>query len=65
MSMYTEPQQRGKGLATRIATEAMKWARKNGYPRMTLHASDLGKPIYLKLGWKQTSEMRFDIEPLG
>jgi len=58
LSMYTEPEHRGKGLATRIVRETMRWAKRAGYPRMTLHASDMGRNVYTRLGWKRTWEMR-------
>ena len=52
LSFYTDPQYRGRGLATLIVKEAMKWARERGYPWMTLHASPMGRGIYEKLGWR-------------
>jgi hypothetical protein len=36
----------------------MQWARDRGYPWMTLHASHMGRPVYEKLGWEATNEMR-------
>jgi GNAT superfamily N-acetyltransferase len=62
MSMYTEPGFRGRGFATMIVKEAMKWARRNGYRMMLLHASKMGRPIYAKLGWKRTREMRVALD---
>ena len=59
LSMYTEPEYRGKGLATRIVREAVRWARANGFRRMTLHASDEGRNVYARLGWQRTWEMRY------
>ena len=58
MSVYTEPNFRRKGLATRITKEAMKWCRKKGYSSLSLHASDMGKDIYSRLGFHKTREMR-------
>lgn len=58
LSMFTEREFRGRGLASRIVREAMRWARGNGYPRMTLHASKFGRSVYRKLGWERTWEMR-------
>jgi GNAT superfamily N-acetyltransferase len=46
MSMYTEPEFRGKGFATRVVKDAERWARSNGYPWMTLHASETGRLLY-------------------
>jgi GNAT superfamily N-acetyltransferase len=61
MSMYTKPRHRGKGIATAIVTESMAWCRKRGYRTMLLHASEAGRPVYSKLGWKRTWEMRVDL----
>jgi GNAT superfamily N-acetyltransferase len=58
LSMYTEPEHREKGLASRIVREAVRWAKAQGYRRMTLHASTYGRDIYKRLGWERTWEMR-------
>lgn len=65
MSFYTEPAFRGKGLATRIVKEAMKWGSERGYPWMMLHATAAGRGVYEKLGWEPTSEMRYKITMAG
>lgn len=61
MSMFTSPQYRGRGIATSIVKEAMDWSKKKGYRTMILHASKLGRPVYSRLGWKRTWEMRVDL----
>jgi len=58
LSVFTEPDHRGKGFATRITREAMKWARAKGIERMTLHASNQGRNVYARLGFERTHEMR-------
>ncbi len=58
LSMYTLPEYRGYGLATRIVKEAMKWSKSKGFSRMSLHASEMGRPVYKKLGWERGWEMR-------
>jgi GNAT superfamily N-acetyltransferase len=63
LSMYTEHAFRGKGVATIIVKESIRWAKAKGFTRMTLHASDMGKNIYEKLGFKQTWEMKLDLKP--
>lgn len=63
MSMYTEREHRGKGHAKRIVKAAIAWTKREGYPRMTLHASDMGRPIYEKLGFVRTWEMKLDLRP--
>lgn len=58
MSMYTEPEFRGMGLASLVVKGAIAWAREHHYPRMNLHASEMGEPVYAKLGFERTTEMR-------
>ena len=65
MSMYTEPALRGKGCATRIVREAIRWARAHGYDAMTLHASDYGEAIYRREGFGRTMEMRLRLRSSG
>ena len=61
-SMYTEHAFRGKGVATMIVEESIRWAKAKGFQRITLHASDMGKSIYEKFGFKQTWEMKLDLK---
>jgi GNAT superfamily N-acetyltransferase len=61
LSMYTEPRYRGRGFAKRIVRAATAWARKQGYPRFTLHASTMGRRVYEPLGWERTWEMKIDL----
>ena len=63
LSMYTEAEFRGRGLGKRIVSAATEWARGEGYPRFTLHASDMGRPLYEALGWERTWEMKVDLGP--
>jgi GNAT superfamily N-acetyltransferase len=60
MSVYTEPGHRGKGVATMILRRAIAWSKLRGYPSISLHASKMGRPLYEKFGWKQSSEMTLD-----
>ena len=58
LSMYTMPHYRGKGLASKVVREAVKWTRQNRYASLRLHASEMGRGVYRKLGFKRTWEMR-------
>lgn len=58
MSMYTEREDRGKGYATMVVDAAIRWSRVHNHKVIILHASDEGKGIYEKAGFRQTSEMR-------
>jgi GNAT superfamily N-acetyltransferase len=61
-SVYTEPAYRRSGLARRILTAMIDYCRENGWPRLTLHASDMGRGLYEDLGFKPTNEMRLVLE---
>jgi len=61
LSMFTEPDVRGRGFAKRIVGAATEWAVREGFPRFTLHASDEGRRVYEALGWQRTWEMK--VEP--
>ena len=61
LSMYTEPGFRRRGVASMVVKEAMGWCRKNKYERLMLHASEMGRKVYCKLGFRRTWEMRRDL----
>jgi GNAT superfamily N-acetyltransferase len=61
MSMYTEPDFRGRGVASRIVRAMVRWATRRGYRRTFLHASHAGRPVYEKLGFVNGSEMRLEL----
>jgi ribosomal protein S18 acetylase RimI-like enzyme len=58
LNVYTEPQHRGHGLATLLTRTSVEEARNRGIRVVTLHASDEGMPIYRRLGFEETNEMR-------
>lgn len=59
LNVYTEPQWRGRGLAKRLTQLAMDAARERGLNLTILHATEMGKPLYAKLGFKGTNEMQW------
>jgi GNAT superfamily N-acetyltransferase len=61
-SVYTEPAYRRQGLARRILTAIIDYCRDNGWPRLSLHASELGRGLYEELGFHTTNEMRLVLE---
>ncbi|MHB8568183.1 MAG: GNAT family N-acetyltransferase [Nitrososphaerales archaeon] len=65
LSMYTKQKYRGLGLASKIVKEAMAWSSKRGCTTMTLHASKMGRRVYMKLGWERTWEMRIKLRSKG
>jgi GNAT superfamily N-acetyltransferase len=65
LSMYTEPDSRGLGVASEVVETAVEWCRSNGYPQLRLHASEMGRKVYLKHGFQRTWEMRRRIKKLS
>ena len=65
MNMYVVPGWRRRGLARRLMTEILAWARDAKIARLVLHASSDGRPLYESLGFVPTTEMRFtgSLEP--
>ena len=62
LSMYTEPAHRGRGQGARIVREAIRYAKVRGIHVMLLHASPFGEPIYQRLGFERTKEMRLFLD---
>jgi GNAT superfamily N-acetyltransferase len=61
LNIYVEPEHRRQGYA-RIITEALvSWCRENGFQSVSLHASEYGRSLYEKLGFRPTNEMRLKL----
>ena len=63
LSMYTVPAARGRGIATAVVRAAVALSRKLGHGRVVLHASAMGRPVYERLGFRPTREMRLFLDP--
>jgi len=64
LNVYTEPEWRRRGVAEALMREVIRWAREQRLDRLVLHASEQGRPLYQRLGFAATNEMRFQ-GPLG
>jgi GNAT superfamily N-acetyltransferase len=62
LSMYTVPEWRRRGIASRIVRELVAICREQGYPNVELHASKRGRGVYQHLGFARTWEMRYWID---
>ena len=51
------PEARGKGIAHDLMVDAMAFSRSAGATRMVLHASEMGLPLYEKLGFTARCSM--------
>ena len=58
LNIYVEPAWRRQGLARRVMEALLEWCRGQGFQSVALHASAEGRPLYEKLGFKSTNEMR-------
>jgi GNAT superfamily N-acetyltransferase len=61
-SVYCAPEYRRQGLARRILQAMIAYCRENGWPRISLHASELGRGLYEELGFMPTNELRLIVE---
>jgi GNAT superfamily N-acetyltransferase len=61
LSMFTEKRFRRKGLARLIVKAAIAWSQEHGYDRITLHATDVGKPLYEEFGFESSNEMKLKL----
>jgi GNAT superfamily N-acetyltransferase len=62
LNVYTNPDSRRQGLARRLMELALEWCRVNRIRAVILHSSNEGRPLYEKLGFRATNEMRLMIE---
>jgi GNAT superfamily N-acetyltransferase len=60
VSMWTEPAHRRRGLGLRVVEAMLAWGRAHGVTRFTLHASEAGRPLYERYGFRTTNEMRLE-----
>jgi GNAT superfamily N-acetyltransferase len=58
-NVYTEPEWRRRGLAGLLIKRIIEWTGEQGIDSLVLHASDEGRAVYERLGFIQTTEMRF------
>jgi GNAT superfamily N-acetyltransferase len=61
LNVFTETKFRRLGLAKALTDVAMQWARSAGFKVLWLHASDFGRPLYEKLGFENTNEMKIKL----
>ena len=52
LSVYTEPEYRGRGLCSTLMRNLVEYGKKRGLGRIDLSATDEGYPIYAKIGFK-------------
>jgi len=62
LNMYVEPQYRRLGIARALMETMIDWCRREEFSYVGLHASEEGRSLYEKLGFRPTNEMRLDLK---
>ncbi|MEP7065584.1 MAG: GNAT family N-acetyltransferase [Gemmatimonadota bacterium] len=62
-NVYTEPEWRRRGIAALLMRHVLDYTREHNIPRVLLHASDDGRPLYESMGFVSTNEMRLVASP--
>lgn len=63
VNVYTEVAWRRKGIAALVMQQLLDYTRAERINRVSLHASDDGRPLYELLGFAPTNEMRLAPPP--
>jgi GNAT superfamily N-acetyltransferase len=58
LNVYTDPEYRRRGIAGKLMRTIIAWCQREGFARVTLHASDDGRHLYESLGFEPSNEMR-------
>jgi len=62
LNIFVEPAYRKRGLARELVKLCMAESRNRGMGVVALHASAAGRPMYEKLGFESSNEMKY-VEP--
>jgi GNAT superfamily N-acetyltransferase len=65
LNVFTDPNFRRKGIARCLMQTIIEWCREEGLAQVSLHASKDGRPLYEKLGFEPTSEMRLKLKEVS
>jgi GNAT superfamily N-acetyltransferase len=61
LNVYTYPDYRRHGIARRLMQTMIDWCKREGFARVTLHASPDGRHLYESLGFEPSNEMRLKL----
>jgi len=61
LNVYTYPEYRRHGIARKLMQTIIAWCQREGFARVTLHASDEGRHLYESLGFEPSNEMRLTL----
>jgi GNAT superfamily N-acetyltransferase len=61
LNVYTDPEYRRRGIARTLMQTIIACCQREGFARVTLHASDDGRHLYESLGFEPSNEMRLTL----
>ena len=56
MNVYTRDEYRRQGVARKLVTMLINEAKERGVTEISLDATDMGKPLYITLGFNNSTE---------
>jgi GNAT superfamily N-acetyltransferase len=62
MNLATDPRYRRRGIARRMMRTMVEWLTGQSIQRVTLHATDVGRPLYEELGFVDSNEMSLRLD---
>ena len=65
MNLSTMPAYRRQGIARRMMWTILQWLSDRHIHKVTLHATEMGRPLYKQLGFVESNEMRLDAQVPG
>lgn len=57
--LFVYPAYRGRGVATTLVNRCIDFSREQGVELVTLHAAHRARPLYERIGFEASPEMRF------
>jgi ribosomal protein S18 acetylase RimI-like enzyme len=61
LNVCTDPAYRRRGIARQLMVTIIEWCKREGFARVSLHASEAGRHLYESLGFEPTNEMRLKL----
>ena len=61
LNVYTHRECRRRGIARAVMQTILDWCRQQDFARVTLHASEDGRPLYESMGFEASNEMRLNL----
>ncbi len=62
MNLVTLPRYQKQGIGRRMMQAMIEWLADQGIHRITLHATEMGRPLYADLGFVDGNEMQLRLE---